>query len=681
MKICRFLALIILMSLTLAGHGQEKEKFNSQMLWEIKRPGEPQVSPDGKWSVFTLTEFDIEANSSSTDLFLMDNENGSLRQLTFSGKEGNPSWSPDGRRIAFTSRRDNSRAQVYVIDLQGGEARKITDLPVGVYGLKWFPDGMRLAFGANILPEYNGDWDRLRELQKKMAENKVSAKVTENTMYRFWDRWLTDGYYPRLFSLELETGKVVDLMPNTTNFFGMMGGVSYDISPDGNTIAVSMNTTEPPYERTNYDIFLLSTDGSGKMQSITSENPADDSNPVFSPDGRYILYGKQNIYHFYADRVVITLYDTRTQSHRELTGHTDLSCEQWFWADNSSMIYFLAEDRAKTSIFSIQIDGDRHSEVFRGGTNSGASFAGGRHLVFLHQTISSPPEIYKKDLRRGFLTKMTGFNDQIVDNVSWGKVEDVTYSGAYGAAVQMFIIYPPDYDPEKKYPLLMLIHGGPHGTFGDQFHFRWNAQLFATPGYIVAMPNFHGSTSFGQDFAISIHGQHADKPYRDVMKAADYLIERGLVDENRMAAAGGSYGGYLVSWIAGHTDRFACLINHAGVYDLHLQFASDYSGNRSYQYGGSPFQDFDRLNANNPSQFAHNFKTPMLVMHGELDYRVPVAHAFLVYGVYKAMGLDARLVYFPDENHWILKPQNSVFWYKEFFDWLERYLSPAQTIN
>jgi dipeptidyl aminopeptidase/acylaminoacyl peptidase len=219
-----------------------------------------------------------------------------------------------------------------------------------------------------------------------------------------------------------------------------------------------------------------------------------------------------------------------------------------------------------------------------------------------------------------------------------------------------------------------MIHGGPHGTFGDFFHFRWNSQLFAAPGYIAAMPNFHGSTSFGNDFAMSIHGSHADQPFEDIMRATDYLIERGLVDEKKMAATGGSYGGYMVSWIAGHTDRYAALVNHAGVYDLHLQFASDYSGNRAYQYGGSPWENFDQLNANNPSQFAHNFKTPMLVIHGELDYRVPVAHGFLIYGIYKSMGLDARLVYYPDENHWILKPQNSIYWYEELHNWLERYL-------
>ncbi len=674
----QLLSFLFICGMALLSYSQQP--FDARALWQMKRVGSPVVSPDGSMSVFTVTEYDTENNSSSTDIYLVTHEGGAIRQLTFSGKEGSPAWSPDGRRIAFTSRRNDGSAQVYVLDLAGGEARKVTDLPVGVFGLKWFPDGRRLAFAANILPDYGGDWDTHRDLQKEMRESKVTAKVTENVMYRYWDRWLTEGYYPRLFSVEIHAdgastkNQVVDLMPNTANFFGLMGGVSYDISPDGAQIAVSMNATEPPYENTNHDIFLLPTDGSGEMTNITSDNPANDSDPVYSPDGRYILYGRQSDPHFYADRMVMTVYDRQSGSHRELTSDIDLSCQNWFWSSDGNTIYFLAEDRAMQSIFSIPARGGRHTEVFRGGTNSGASFAGPDYLVFSHHHLSAPSEIVRLNLRSADLQKLTGFNDAIVEGIEWGRIENVTYKGADGVDIQMFINYPPGYDPSKKYPLVLMIHGGPHGIFGDQFHFRWNSQLFASPGYIAAMPNFHGSTSFGQDFAKSIHGEHANKPFEDIMKATDYLIERGLVDETRMAATGGSYGGYMVSWIAGHTDRYACLVNHAGVYDLHLQFASDFSANREHQYGGSPWENYDILNLQNPSQFAQHFKSPMLVIHGELDYRVPVAHGFMIYNTYRLMGLDARLVYYPDENHWILTPQNSIFWYDELYGWLERYL-------
>ena len=655
----------------------QSQTFTAEKMWEMERVGSFDVSPDGNFAVFPVTEYDIEKNTSTTDLFLLNIDEGTTRQLTYTGKEGSPLWSPDGEKIAFVSRRHEGPGQVYILNLKkGGEAHKITDLPVGVFSVKWFPTGDRIAFAANILPEYDGDFNKLKKLIDEKKESKVSAKVTENTMYRFWDRWLTDGYYPRLFSVDITSKEVTDLMPNTVNYFNMMGGVSYDISPDGKEIAVSMNSTEPPYDNTNYAIFLLPADGSGNLTNITADNPANDLDPVYSPDGNFILYGKQNIYHFYADKVEIVKYNRSNGTFTNLSSDIDLSFSDWIWSRDGKTIYFHAGHNAQNAIFSIPANGGEHTMIFGEGTNGNVSIAGSRglDLIFTHHNLDQPTEIYRIDNRGRNLTQLTRFNDERLADINFGQVEDVTYKGADGADVQMFIVYPPDFDPNKKYPLVLMIHGGPHGTFGNFWHYRWNAHLFAAPGYVVAMPNFHGSTTFGQDFAISIHGEHANKPFMDIMKGTDYMIERGFIDETRMAATGGSYGGYMVSWIAGHTDRYAALVNHAGVYDLHLQFASDYSGNRGYQYGGTPWENFDILNSQNPSQFAHNFKTPMLVIHGELDYRVPVAHGLLVYGIYKGMGLDARLVYYPDENHWILTPQNSIYWYEELHNWLDRYL-------
>jgi len=652
------------------------EIFTAETMWQMDRVGSFDVSPDGRMAVFPVTTYNISGNNSSTDLYLLNIEDGTSRQITFTGKESSPLWSPDGKSIAFVSRRHDGPGQIYLLDLGGGEARKITDLPVGVFSIKWFPQGDRIAFGANILPEYDGDFDKLKKLLDERKESKVTAKVTENTMFRFWDKWLTDGLYPRLFAVNLKDRKVTDLMPNTINFFNMMGGVSYDISPDGRQIAVSMNKTEPPYDNLDYDIFLLPTDGSGLLTNITSDNPANDSNPVYSPDGKLILYGQQQIHHFYADKVRMVSYNLNDKSHTNLTENIDLSCANWIWSPDAKTIYFHAELNARNALFSIPAKGGEHSLILGEGTTGNVRLAGSRFrdLVFTSHDLNRPTEIYRMDNRGRNVTQLTRFNDERLAKLNFGKVEDVTFKGANDADVQMFIVYPPDFDPAKKYPLVLMIHGGPHGVFGDNWHYRWNAHLFAAPGYVVALPNFHGSTSFGQDFAISIHGEHANQPFEDIMKGTDFLISKGFIDETRMAATGGSYGGYMVSWIAGHTNRFAALVNHAGVYDLHLQFASDYAGNRGFQYGGTPWENFDVLNSQNPSQFAHKFETPMLVIHGELDYRVPVAHAFLVYGIYKSRGLDARLVYYPNENHWILSPQNSIFWYKELHDWLNRYL-------
>ncbi len=614
---------------------QGKEIFTAEKIWQMERVGAPGVSPDGKSAVFPVTRFDIEANTSSTDLYILDIETGTTRQFTFTGKESSPVWSPGGCRIAFISRRHDGLAQVYIINAGGGEAEKITDLPVGVHSIKWFPAGDKIAFGANILPEYNGDFEKLRKLIEEKKESKVTARVTENVMYRFWDRWLTDGYYPRLFKVDISTRKVTDLMPNTNNFGNMMGDIAYDISPDGKEIAISFNNTQPPYSRMNFDIFLLPTDGSGLMTNITPNNPADDHNPVFSPNGNYIMYGRQTIYHFYADRVEMVIYDRQNKTHNNITSTIDLYCHDWVWSPDSRTVFFHAEHNAATALFSIPAKGGQHTLIHGKGTNSNVSVIGqgGKQLLFTHHNLNMPAEIFRIDTRGRNLEQLTNFNSERLANLNFGKIENVTFKGANDADIQMYIVYPPDFDPTKKYPLVHLIHGGPHAIFGDEWHFRWNAHIFAAPGYVVALVNFHGSTSFGQDFAISIHGEHANKPFEDIMRATDFMIERGYIDQNRMAAAGGSYGGFLVSWIAGHTDRFAALINHAGVYDLHLQFASDYSGDRAYQYGGTPWKNFDILNSQNPSQFAHNFATPMLVIHGALDYRVPVAHALLVYGI------------------------------------------------
>lgn len=666
--------ILFIFLLSTTGLLAQKQTFTAELLWQMKRVTSLEVSTDGQKAVYTLGSFDIEGDKSFTDLYLLDLSTGRERRLTFTGRESSPVFSPDGRYIAFISRRNEGTAQLYVMPMEGGEAEKITDLPVGIYSPKWFPDGKRIAFGANVLPDYDGDFQKLAALIDARKKSKVTARTTENVMYRYWDRWLTEGYFSRLFAVDLQSKKVTDLMPGLNNYFNMMGGVSYDISPDGKQIALSMNTTQPPFERLNYDIFLLDADGSGRMLNLTAENEADDVSPVFSPDGKKILYGRQQIGHFYADRVEMIVYEAETKNSQNISGSIDLSMNNWLWSRDGKIIYFDAEYQAMNAIFSIPSTGGKHQLIYGQGTNSNLRLVNAQTLIFTHHNLNKPADIYSISIQGKGLKQLTDVNAALLSSLDFGQVENVTYKGANDADVQMFIVYPPGFDPTKKYPLVVMIHGGPHGTFGDFWHYRWNAHLFAAPGYVAILPNFHGSTSFGQDFAISIHGEHAPKPFNDIMKATDYMIERGFIDEKRMAAAGGSYGGYMVSWIAGHTDRYAALVNHAGVYDLHLQFASDYAGNRAHQYGGTPWQDFDKLNANNPSQFAANFSSPMLVIHGELDYRVPVAHAFLVYGIYKGKGLDARLVYYPDENHWILRPQNSIFWYKEVHNWFERYL-------
>lgn len=655
-------------------NSQSNRIFTPEDMWNIKRVGNPVVSPDGNLVAFTVTSWDIKSNKSTTNIYLYNLTNSDLRQFTQGNSDNTPVWSPDSKFLAFVSKRNGETNQLYIIPVDGGEARQVTKLPVGVSSPKWFPDGNRIAFVANILPEYDGDFEKLDKMLKDKKESKMSAKVTENRIYRYWDRWLTDGMYPRLFSVDLKSEKVTDLMPGINKFFPLFGGADYDISPDGKQIAISLNSTEPPYDDLNYDVYLLEANGSGKLINITSENVGNDFNPRYSYDGKKLLYGRQLRPDFYADNIKPIIYDFSTKRITEVAPKVDLSFEELQWSKDGNSIYFHAEDRAVRSLFSIGINGANLREIIRGGNTVGTSIASNNRLVFANDNLTNPPELYIIDITGKNLKQLTFFNKELISQIKFGKVENVTYKGANDADVQMYIVYPPDFDEKKKYPLMLMIHGGPHGIFGDAFHFRWNAQLFAAPGYIVAFPNFHGSTSFGLDFALSIHGEHPTKPFIDVMKATDYLISRGFVDEKRMAAAGGSYGGYLVCWIAGHTDRYACLINHAGVYNLMQQFGSDITTYRDKAYGGTPWDGLEVMQKWNPAIYAKNFVTPMLIIHGEKDYRVPANHALEVYGVYKGKGVDARLVYYPDENHWILTPQNSIYWYKEVYDWLERYL-------
>jgi len=326
------------------------------------------------------------------------------------------------------------------------------------------------------------------------------------------------------------------------------------------------------------------------------------------------------------------------------------------------------------SLFSVPAKGGAVHEILRGGTNGSPGMISGNRLIFLHQGNAQPTEVYAVDTDGEDFKKLTAFNDELLARIEMGRFEDVWFTGAGGRRVQMFVLYPPGFDPGKKWPLLVLVHGGPHGIFGDDFHPRWNSQVFAAPGYVTALVNFHGSSSFGQDFTDAITGAHGEKPYHDVMAAADTLLAGGFIDPARMALAGGSYGGYLASWIGTQTDRFACIINHAGVFDLCVQFGSDITHGRERSYGGDPWDDLEAVIRWSPAHNMKNYRTPTLIVHGERDYRVPVGNGLEAYGMLKAMGVPAKLIYFPDENHWVLTPRNSIFWYNEFHAWLGRFI-------
>lgn len=586
-----------------------------------------------------------------------------------------PAWSPDGRRVAFVRKppKDGKEAkpQVWVMSADGGEPEKVTALPLGALDPRWFPDGRRIAFLAPVIAS-DRTLEGTRRILKAREEDPVKAAVTEDRVYRYWDRWLTDGQVHHLFALDLGTGKVADLIPDSRRWLPLMDPAgSWRISPDGGEAAFTACRSKPPHSPLLWGVFAVR---GGRTRLVSGAQEGNARDPAYSPDGRFLVYGVQRDIAFYADRVRLVVHDRRTGHERVLLEDWDLSPEGWeFGADGR--LYFAAEAEGRRAIFALDAlnarKGGAPRELRRGGWLSDPHAAGGRIFATL-ESLASPPEAVSFRTDGRGLRRLTSFTKGRLKGIRLGRIQEARIPGADGRRIQVLLVHPPG-PARRKRPLLQQVHGGPHGVFGDQWHWRWNPHAFAAPGRLVAMVNFHGSTGWGQDFAASIQGRWGDQPYRDVMAATDWLVGRGLADPARMAAAGGSYGGYLVSWIASQTDRFRCLVNHAGVSDFQAQYASDVTHGRRKAMGGEPWENLAGMDRWNPMRHAKGFRTPMLVLHGERDFRVPFGQGLEIYAVLRAMGIPGRLVVYPDENHWILKPRNSLHWYGEVLGWLRRW--------
>lgn len=672
------LTLLLLFLFSTLNFAQEIKTLTPELLWSVKRIGGLEVNKYGTEAVYTLSTFDLKKNEGETDFYLLDLEKGeSFRFSTTKGSEGSPKFSPDGSKIAFIARRgDDERAQIYTINRNGGEAVRVTEMPAGVSSFKWMNSGEEIVFTSSVLPGTETNLDSLKSALKAMKDSKMSAKVTEDRFYRYWDKWLTDGMISHLFKLDLKDNKVTPLTPGLTSLLSVTAsGGDFDISPDDQTIAVSINITEPPYfQELNFDLFLLKTDGSGEMRNITQANRGNDGSPLFSSNGKELFYLRTTDPSKLAENNKVVIYDLTSGNTTSISDKHDVSCGALTESPDGSGFLFTSDYRGRVAVFHLSKDGSKLDIIFNEGTNSSLNIAS-KGLVFLNQKSTNPQRIVMLSEIDQPIRVLADPNEELLKGMTFGKYEEHYFKGADNNQVQVITILPPGFDASKKYGMIHLIHGGPHGAFSDDFHFRWNSQMFAAMGYVVAMVNFHGSTGFGEKFAQSILGAHGDKPFTDIMKATDYLLdEYDFIDKNRLAAAGGSYGGYLVNWIAGNTKRFKCLISHAGVYNLYGQFASDMTHFREIAYAGSPWGEKKNLDKYSPHMYAENFVTPMLIIHGELDYRVVVTQGLELYGVLKGKGVPARLLYYPDENHWIMKPQNSVNWYKEVNGWLDRWL-------
>ncbi|MCA9727505.1 MAG: S9 family peptidase [Candidatus Eisenbacteria bacterium] len=702
----------------------------------MPRVSSPVPSPDGTRFVVPVTTYSMETNQGTNRLWLVPTSAADAgaggaadkaRPLTPEDRSSSaPVWSPDGGRIAFLRKPGGDKGdagapatrpgvakpgpkfpdvpQLYLLDLEGGEAERVTDLPLGVSYVKWFPDGKRIAFLSGVYRDALNLEDTAKRAQQ-VKEDPVKAHVTEDRFYRYWDTWLTDGRISHLFVLDLETRELVDLIPESTAIFEDLDGSNlYDIAPDGKEIVFGATRSEPPHDPVLFGVFTVPVPArgervgkrGGKISELTPKNAVDAMDAVYSPDGRWIVFGIQKDFGFYADKHRLVAHDRKTKKQTVLTEAWDGSASNPTFGPDGKSIYFTAEIDARSAFWVLDLqraladpDGNPPCEVLRGGTLSAPKIAGGR-IFYGMSTVVSPPEAWSVDLTGKNRRQHTAFTRPIMDRIQSSEHEEVYFTGAEGHSVHMTLVYPPGYasagladskkqrsgsgKPPKKLPLVHMIHGGPHGVFGDGWHWRWCALAFAARGYACALVNFHGSTSWGQEFCASILGRWGDQPYVDVMAATDFLVDRGVVDPKRMAISGGSYGGYLVSWICSQTDRFRCAVNHAGVCDFQTQYASDFTQGRARAMGGEPWDNIEGMDRYNPMRHARGFRTPMLVVHGELDYRVPYVQGIEIYNVHKAMGIPARLVIYPDENHWILKPRNSAHWYGEVFGWFDRWL-------
>ena len=662
---------------------KKNQRFDIDALWQLERLGGPSLSSDGAQAVASTTRYSMDENKGESSLWLFSTLGGAPRRLTSAGdKDGQPQWSPatdeHGERIAFIARREqqgvkDEQPQLYLIHADGGEAERVTTIATGVDCFKWFPDGRRIAFVSWVWPQLAG-----AEAQAKAAkahkERKETAYITSEALYRWWDRHLPMDRVPHLHVLDLDTGKVRDLFEGTPYELTRtdVDANAFDISPDGKRIVFAFDPAAEKRVDGRYALAEIDV-RSAQVRVLLQDADWDFGAPRYSHGGRHLAFTASHQAKSHTMPTWAAVLDSRGRWAVFSEDFDQSVTAPLVWSEDDEALLFGAEEHGRRHIWRLDLASREVERLFEGGNATSFAQAAGV-LVVNHDSVQHPPRLSARVADAPW-DRIDRSNDALLAQYEFGRHEEVFYKGAESDRVQMWLVYPPGFDPKKKTPLLHLIHGGPHTAFGDSWHWRWNHQVFAAQGYVLACVNYHGSSSFGHAFLDSITHRWGELELQDIEAATTLLLKKPWADRRRVFASGGSYGGYMVAWMNGHVKpgRYQAYVCHAGCFDWQAMFADDAYSWHVKELGAWYWEQPQKVAAQSPHAFAGHMKTPTLVMHGAQDYRVPDAQGLAYYNTLKARGVDARLAWFPDENHWILKPRNSRLWYGEFIAWLKRH--------
>jgi dipeptidyl aminopeptidase/acylaminoacyl peptidase len=672
------MSLLALAPALVSGQGTPVLTFDE--LAGLSRVSAFAVSPKGDRVVFAMGQPDLDANRTPTSLWSVPAAGGEARRVTTGTKRDmSPKFSPDGSTIAFLSDRDGT-VQIWAMPASGGEPSKITAFPGGVENYDWTQDGKFFVFAAATFPDCENA-SCIAERIKARDASPIRARVTERLLFRHWDSW-ADGMRVHVWKIPAAGGEPIDLTPGnfTSPVFEVGGGRGFAVSPEGREIAVSSNRDKNEAATTNADLWISSFQRPESGWNLTKANLAWDGSPKYSPDGRFLAYRTQSRPGFEADRFRLNVLDRGAREARTLSGSLDAWVDEFVWAPDSRVIYVVTHQDARGAILRLDLAGAARTEIWKGGNASDLAIsADGKRLYFLRSTLSSPPEVWSVGTDGKDARPVTRVNDARLARLSLAAVSERFVTSADGKKIQSWLLTPPGFDAKKKYPAVVIIHGGPQSATNDAWSTRWNPQVFAAAGYVVLAPNPRGSYGFGQSFVDEITGDWGGKVYDDLMRATDDLAALPYVDAARIGAAGASYGGYMVAWIAGHTDRFKTLVCHDGIIDLlGMGLETEELWFTTYEFGGYPWSS-TQYEKWNPVRSADKMKTPMLIIHGERDYRVPFGQSLQLFTALQVQGVPSKLLMFPDEGHWVLKPGNSRIWHAYVLDWLGQWLGGTRS--